>query len=382
MESVFDNISSNYTMDTGSFEKWTYFLFSVYILIFIVGVIGNGLVIYVILRFARMQTVTNCYILNLAITDEIFLMSLPIFAISILKDNWLFGMVACFLTYSIDALNQFTSVYTLTAMSVDRYFAVCHPAQAGKYRRFPIVVGVCLGIWILSIVIAMPLLVQIKHDDGYCYFEFSRYGDKEIWTKAMYIYTVILGLFIPLAITMMSYFLLLLRLRQVTARTGKSKKNRKVTNMVMIIVVVFFLCWSPFYIVRSFIVFDFESITATQSTQKLFRMLMDGTTVISYINSCANPILYGFLSDNFRKSYQHARPCLSNEQEDFSVAGSYIRKKYHSVTCPRSRNRHANRDELDDSNQPRNNYRLAPMTMMTSTTCTGSPYTKVPKDEI
>ncbi|XP_033098593.1 somatostatin receptor type 2-like [Anneissia japonica] len=378
-----DNISANGTngdLYDIFYIRWTYFLFTICIFIAAVGVFGNGLVIYVILRFARMQTVTNCYILNLAIADEIFVLVLPIFGVSLLKDAWEFGTVTCFIIMSIDIFNQFTSVYTLTAMSVDRYIAVCHPAQAGRYRRFPIVVGICIGIWIISVCSVLPMIIHIKHDTSGCYFDFTRFGNTETWTMAMYLYTLSLGLLIPLVVIMVSYILLLVRLKQVTARTGKSKKNRKVTNMVMIIVVVFVLCWSPFYILRAFIAFQYQSLT---SDYKLFKILLDGTMILSYINSCANPILYGFLSDNFRKSYQHARPCAKNDQADISVNDSYIRKKYKSVTtCPRLRSRRGNRDELEDSAQRGNNYRLAPMTMMTSTTCAGSPYSRVPKEDI
>ncbi|ETE56604.1 Somatostatin receptor type 1, partial [Ophiophagus hannah] len=93
------------------------------------------MVIYVILRYAKMKTATNIYILNLAIADELLMLSVPFLVTSTLLHHWPFGSLLCRLVLSVDAVNMFTSIYCLTVLSVDRYIAVVHPIKASRYRR-------------------------------------------------------------------------------------------------------------------------------------------------------------------------------------------------------------------------------------------------------
>lgn len=64
-----------------------------------VGLLGNTLVIYVVIRFSKMQTVTNMYIVNLAIADECFLIGIPFLIVTMVKTSWIFGEVMCKASY-------------------------------------------------------------------------------------------------------------------------------------------------------------------------------------------------------------------------------------------------------------------------------------------
>ncbi|CAJ0946002.1 unnamed protein product [Ranitomeya imitator] len=111
------------------------FISFVYSLVCIVGLCGNSMVIYVILRYAKMKTATNIYILNLAIADELLMLSVPFLVTSTLLRHWPFGSLLCRLVLSLDAMNMFTSIYCLAVLSLDRYVAVVHPISAARYRR-------------------------------------------------------------------------------------------------------------------------------------------------------------------------------------------------------------------------------------------------------
>lgn len=84
------------------------------------GLCGNSLVIYVVLRFSKMQTVTNLYILNLALADEMFLFGLPFLIITMYNSYWAFGYIMCKIYMTLTSINQFTSSLLLTVMSADR----------------------------------------------------------------------------------------------------------------------------------------------------------------------------------------------------------------------------------------------------------------------
>lgn len=106
-----------------------------------------------------MKTATNIYILNLAVADALVTTTIPFQSTDFLLSSWPFGEVACKVFISIDYYNMFTSIFTLTMMSVDRYVAVCHPVKALDLRT-PVkakVINVC--IWILSSAAGIPAFV-------------------------------------------------------------------------------------------------------------------------------------------------------------------------------------------------------------------------------
>lgn len=92
-----------------------------YAIVCIVGLFGNTLVIYVVLRFSKMQTVTNMYILNLAIADECFLIGIPFLMMTIHSGEWTFGKGMCKAYMVSTSITQFTSSIFLFIMSADRY---------------------------------------------------------------------------------------------------------------------------------------------------------------------------------------------------------------------------------------------------------------------
>lgn len=104
----------------------------IYFVVCIIGLCGNTLVIYVILRYAKMKTITNIYILNLAIADELFMLGLPFLAMQVALVHWPFGKAICQVVMTVDGINQFTSIFCLTVMSTDCYLAVIHPIKSAK----------------------------------------------------------------------------------------------------------------------------------------------------------------------------------------------------------------------------------------------------------
>ncbi|XP_053100321.1 nociceptin receptor isoform X3 [Hemicordylus capensis] len=132
----------------------------VYSIVCIVGLVGNCSVMYVIIRFTKMKTATNIYIFNLALADTLCLITLPFQGTDTFMGSWPFGNALCKIAISIDYYNMFTSTFTLTMMSVDRYIAICHPIKALDIRtpHKAKVVNIC--IWALASVFGIPVMVM------------------------------------------------------------------------------------------------------------------------------------------------------------------------------------------------------------------------------
>ncbi|XP_005988144.1 somatostatin receptor type 2 [Latimeria chalumnae] len=280
------------------------FLTLIYFVVCVVGLSGNTLVIYVILRYAKMKTVTNIYILNLAIADELFMLGLPFMAIQVALVHWPFGQAICRIVMTVDGINQFTSTFCLTVMSIDRYLAVVHPIKSAKWRKPRRAKLINSAVWVVSLLVIMPIMiyggVQTIEERSSCTIIWP--GDSSAWYTGFMIYTFILGFFMPLIIICLCYLCIIVKVRSSGIRVGSSKRKKsekKVTRMVSIVVAVFVFCWLPFY------VFNATSVTVSISYTPAMKGMFEFVVVLTYANSCANPILYAFLSDNFKKSFQN-----------------------------------------------------------------------------
>jgi hypothetical protein len=133
-----------------------------YVVVCCVGLFGNTLVIYVVLKFSKMQTVTNRYILNLAIADESFLIGIPFLLTTMYLNEWIFGSFLCKLYMVSTSITQFSSSIFLLIMSADRFIAVCHPISSPRFRTQLVSKIVSLLAWGISIIIMLPVMLYGK----------------------------------------------------------------------------------------------------------------------------------------------------------------------------------------------------------------------------
>nr|XP_009300354.1 somatostatin receptor type 5-like [Danio rerio] len=275
----------------------------VYITVCVVGLVGNTLVIHIVLRYSQAESVTNIYILNLAIADELFMLGLPFLAVQNGLLSWPFGSLMCRLVMTVDAINQFTSIFCLTVMSIDRYLAVVHPLRSSRWRQPRVAKTVNCTIWAISFVVVLPVVVfaGVLQDDGNCSIVWPE--PAEVWKASFIIYTATVGFFGPLTVICLCYLLIVVKVRSSGRRVRatsirRRKSERKITRMVVIVVAVFVFCWLPFYVLNI--------VNLLVLLPGEFRGLYYFVVVLSYANSCANPILYGFLSDNFKRGFRKA----------------------------------------------------------------------------
>ncbi|XP_057685633.1 neuropeptides B/W receptor type 2b [Corythoichthys intestinalis] len=282
----------------------------IYSVICAVGLTGNTAVIYVILKAPKMKTVTNMFILNLAIADDLFTLVLPISIAEHLLHYWPFGEVLCKIILSIDHYNIFSSIYFLTVMSVDRYLVVLATVKSKRmpYRTYRAAKIISLCVWVLVILIVTPFSifagVYTEDDRKTCVLSFP--APESLWFKASRIYTLILGFAIPVSTICILYTMMLYKLRNMRLNSNAKaldKAKKKVTIMVFIVLAVCLFCWTPFHL--STIV----ALTNDLRTTPLLIGISYFITSLSYANSCLNPFLYAFLDDSFRKAFKKMLEC-------------------------------------------------------------------------
>ncbi|CAL8358143.1 unnamed protein product [Boreogadus saida] len=267
----------------------------------VAGLAGNALAVYVVLCHAKMKTVTNIYLLNLAVADALYVAGLPLLTAQNVLSYWPFGSFLCRVVMTADSMTQFTSIFCLTVMSVDRYLAVVHPVRSTRWRHPRVAKGVSAAVWAVSFVVVLPVVIFSDVQETFNSCNMIWPEPKNVWSTAFILYTATLGFFGPLFIICLCYLLIVIKVKSSGMRAGFTKRRRserKVTRMVVVIVLVFVLCWLPFFVINivNLVVIIPESSAAAG--------VYFFSVVLSYANSCANPLLYGFLSDNFRQSFK------------------------------------------------------------------------------
>ncbi|XP_058047114.1 somatostatin receptor type 3 [Ahaetulla prasina] len=293
----------------------------VYLIVCVVGLAGNSLVIYVVLCHSVSESVTNIYIFNLALADELFMLGLPFLAAQNALSYWPFGSFMCRLVMAVDAINQFTSIFCLTVMSIDRYLAVVHPVKSSKWRTVRVAKTVSATVWVVSSVVVLPVVVfsEVPHGMSTCHIKWPE--PASVWKAGFIIYTATLGFFGPLLVICLCYLLIVVKVRssgrKVRAVTAKRKRSeRRITRMVVIVVAVFVLCWLPFYMLN--IINVIWTLPEEPSLFGIYFLVV----VLPYANSCTNPIIYGFLSYRFKQGFRKAilRPSRRVQNQEVAMA--------------------------------------------------------------
>ncbi|XP_073667825.1 C-C chemokine receptor type 5-like isoform X2 [Paramisgurnus dabryanus] len=139
------------------------FLPTFYSIVFIIGFIGNGLVVWVLIRYRRKSNMTDVCLLNLAISDLLFLLSLPFWAHSAMAD-WIFGKFMCHTVTGLYTLGLYGSIFFMVLMTVDRYVIIVHPHSIFSKNRSA-KMGLVLAViaWILSLFASLPN-IKIAHE--------------------------------------------------------------------------------------------------------------------------------------------------------------------------------------------------------------------------
>lgn len=268
-----------------------------YLVVCVMGLAGNSLVIVAILKLDKMSSSTTVYIFNLALADGLFMVGLPFLASQNFQSYWMFGNVACKVVMVLDGINQFTSVFCLTVMSIDRYMALADPLRFARWRTPRCAKIISAFLWLFSLLTILPMALHFSADQGQCVPQFV----SNTWWLSVLSYTFVMGFALPFTVMTASYTALLLtlrcqRLRASTPNREGHQLERQVTKMVVAVVVVFAVCWLPFY------TFNFCSLS--QSGMVLpFARAFELVVLLSYSWSCANPILYACLSDTFRRYF-------------------------------------------------------------------------------
>ena len=276
-----------------------------YVITMIVSLAGNSLLIYIVFRKPGTRNLTSFLFVNMAVADlmvAVIQMPVSIFHFYVVGSSDFLEAFICRFVYYAVYVSTIASIFCLTVMAFDRYFAVVHPfRQSIWFRKHKLITPI---IWISSMALMSIVPVALKLDHGKCRIEMSLY-------LPFYAYFFAVGFLLPLAVISVLYTLAARKLWlhkvpvDLNIRENQREQEipkKKVIRMLIIVVVVFTVCWLPVHLYQ---MNDGVSIVASGHPSNW------EPYVIIYIcywfsqgNSAINPWLYIILNGKMKAAFR------------------------------------------------------------------------------
>ncbi|XP_009566800.2 C5a anaphylatoxin chemotactic receptor 1 [Cuculus canorus] len=279
-------------------------ILALYALIFLLGLLGNGAVIWVT-AFELRRTVNGVWFLNLSVADLLCCLALPFLALPLARDHhWPLGAFACKLVPSLTILNMFASVFLLMAVSADRCALVTRPVWCQNHRTLPLVRGVCAAAWFLAGLLTLPSFIfrtvrsDIFSEKTTCVLDYTSVGRHQRLTELVTAVTrFVCGFLVPFLVITACYGLLLARVH-----SKGFTRSRKAIKVILVVIISFFACWLPYHVVGLI-------LASTQPHSSFFKGALEADPIVAgvaYINSCINPIIYVVMGQDFKDKFRHS----------------------------------------------------------------------------
>lgn len=317
---------------------------AIYTVICVFGTIANALAVCVLAHAsASRRTVANTFMLNLCVSDLLFLLSLPMWAVYYSQGyNWPFGWVACKICGALHNLNLYASIFFITCMSVDRYLAIVRPLRSQSSRNTRRARLTCVVVWLLAVACTGPILYL---RDTYRFEVLGveacviNYPD-HTWYMTLVWMKILLGFLLPLLVISCCYGAIashlmgdtwLVRMQNPShlnnmpsfkSQESSNKPERpptpgvsssssggrplegrgleRVLWTVAAVVIAFFLCWFPFHCVTFLDMLKSEGWVDGCWVNWTIGSLTPLTLCLGFSSSAINPVLYCFIGNHFR----------------------------------------------------------------------------------
>ncbi|XP_053573741.1 substance-P receptor isoform X2 [Bombina bombina] len=281
-----------------------------YSIIVIISIVGNIIVMWIILAHKRMRTVTNYFLVNLAFAEA----SMSTFNTVInftyaVHNQWYYGLIFCKFHNFFPISAVFASIYSMTAIALDRYMAIIHPLKPRlSATATKIVIGV---IWFLAFSLAFPLgyyaMAEKVEDRELCYVDWPGYDLNQKYEKMYQVSVFCLIYFLPLLVIGCAYTFIGMTLWASEIPGDSSDRyheqvlaKRKVVKMMIVVVCTFAVCWLPYHIY-----FLLQIFVPHSKNPKMFQQLYLAIMWLAMSSTMYNPIIYCCLNDRFRIGFKH-----------------------------------------------------------------------------
>uniref|UniRef100_A0A8D0G8L4 Neuropeptide FF receptor 1 n=1 Tax=Sphenodon punctatus TaxID=8508 RepID=A0A8D0G8L4_SPHPU len=299
-----------------------------YLFIFLSCMAGNSLVCLVVVKNQRMRTVTNLFILNLAISDLLVgIFCVPTTLMDNLITGWPFSQVVCTMSGLVQGMSVSASVLTLVAIAMDRFHCIVLPFRERLSLLKAVII--IIVVWLLAIAIMCPsaVMLTVARMEGHfmvlsdaknttyplytCYEAWSDSNMRKLYTTILFTHIYL----VPLTLIVLMYGRICLKLCNATVpitehppcsssgTNSTSKKRIKVIKMLILVALLFMISWLPLWTLMLLV--DYTNLT-DDHLDLLSSYFFPFAHWLAFSNSSINPVIYGYFNENFRRGFQAA----------------------------------------------------------------------------
>ncbi|XP_002723063.3 proteinase-activated receptor 2 [Oryctolagus cuniculus] len=289
----------------------TVFLPVVYTLVFVVGLPSNAMALWVFIFRSKKKHAAVIYMANLAVADLLSVLWFPLkIAYHVHGNHWVYGEALCKVLVGFFYGNMYCSILFMTCLSVQRYWVIVNPmVHPGRAARLAL--GVSLGIWLLILLVTIPLYVvrQTVHIPALNITTCHDVLPKDVLVGDMFSYflSLAIGVFLfPAFLTASAYVLMIRTLRSSAMDENSGKKRRRAVRLVITVLAMYLICFTPsnlLLVVHYFLI-------RTRGQSHVYALYL-GALCLSTLNSCIDPFVYYFVSQDFRDHAKNALLCRS-----------------------------------------------------------------------
>ncbi|XP_057366898.1 prolactin-releasing peptide receptor-like [Daphnia carinata] len=301
-------------------------IYILYAVIFTVGLVGNVLVVFVVAQNKAMQTVTNCYIANLALSDILLcVLAVPFTPLYFFLKEWIFGKILCHLVAYSQGTSVYVSTLTLTSIAIDRFFVILYPFRP-RMKMTTCWITIC-AIWLVALCATLPygIFVDIRviGNVTYCEESWTLDSDRQIYGAV----TSVMQFVVPFVIMAFAYTKVSLKLADRSREKAKIRlrscrgeeldreRKRRTNRMLIAMVTIFGASWMPLNLINLLNDLYAESM----AWWKYYNLAFFLAHTIAMSSTCYNVFLYAWLNDNFRKELKRILPCFPAHSASNSV---------------------------------------------------------------
>uniref|UniRef100_W5NND9 Lysophosphatidic acid receptor 6b n=2 Tax=Lepisosteus oculatus TaxID=7918 RepID=W5NND9_LEPOC len=329
--------SSNCT----KYDNFKYTLYTwVFSIVFIMGLISNMAAMYIFYCTLKLRNETTTYMMNLVVSDLLFVLTLPFRIFYFITQNWPFGSFLCNLSVSLFYTNMYGSILFLTCISVDRFLAIVYPFRSRMLRTKRNAKIVCVAVWVLVLAGSLPSGFLLHPTDPnhnqtqtFCFENFSNKQWKVHLSKVV-IFIETVGFLIPLILNVVCSAMVLQILRRPrTLNRGKLNKT-KILRMIVVHLFIFCFCFIPYNVNLVFYALMRTQILKGCSIETVVRTIYPIALCIAVSNCCFDPIVYYFTSETIQNSIKRKSEYSRSYDNKFSEAlqsESYIQQSLRTL---------------------------------------------------
>ncbi|XP_051020163.1 C-C chemokine receptor type 6 [Acomys russatus] len=275
-----------------------------YSLICVFGLLGNIMVVMTFAFYKKARSMTDVYLLNMAITDILFVLTLPFWAVTHATDTWVFSNVLCKLMKGIYAVNFNCGMLLLACISMDRYVAIVQATKSFRVRSRTLAHSrvICVVVWLISVIISSPTFTfnekyQLQGRDV-CEPRYRSVREPITWKLLGLGLQLLFGFFIPLLFMTFCYLFIIKTLVQ-----AQNSKRHRAIRVVIAVVLVFLACEIPHNAVLLVTAVNTGKMNRPCSGEKLRAYVGNVAEVLAFLHCCLNPVLYAFIGQKFRNYF-------------------------------------------------------------------------------